>query len=175
MKIPVFLSRPNTLKGQREEFVNFVTGKLKKSGLEPRTLGKSDYPTDTPIREVQALARHCAGGVILGLAQLHVKSGCWHPGDDGHEFEEKKVLVPTPWTQIEGALLFSLGKPLLIIREEGLKGGVFDDGAMGNFVHTVNLFEGGKEQKRKINDIFMKWQSQVRSTYYGPSSKWSAP
>src|SRR5437660_3411049 len=37
--------------------------------LEPRAPGRSDYPTELPLREVLLVARHCSGGVILGFEQ----------------------------------------------------------------------------------------------------------
>lgn len=43
--------------------------------LEPRALGRSDYPTELPLREVLVIAKHCAGGIILGFEQYRSLDG----------------------------------------------------------------------------------------------------
>jgi len=44
---------------------------LDEFNLEPGALGRSDYPAEFPLREVLVIARHCAGGIILGFEQFH--------------------------------------------------------------------------------------------------------
>jgi hypothetical protein len=51
-----------------------ILGELDRLKLEPRAIGRSDYPTDLPLREVLVLARHCSAGVILGFEQPRVES-----------------------------------------------------------------------------------------------------
>ena len=38
-------------------------------------------------------------------------------------------VAPTPWNQLETGLLFGLGLPLLVLKQEGITGGIFDEGA----------------------------------------------
>jgi hypothetical protein len=35
--------------------------------MEPRTLGRGEYPKDYPLKEVYVTAKHCCGGIILGF------------------------------------------------------------------------------------------------------------
>jgi hypothetical protein len=35
--------------------------------MEPRTLGRGEYPKDYPLKEVYVIAKHCCGGIILGF------------------------------------------------------------------------------------------------------------
>lgn len=46
------------------------------------SLGKSDYPTTYPLREVFVIAKHCSGGVILGFSQFEVSGGIWRRGSN---------------------------------------------------------------------------------------------
>ncbi|MFZ9703570.1 MAG: hypothetical protein ACO3B7_05180, partial [Candidatus Limnocylindrus sp.] len=42
--------------------------------LEPRALGRSDYPDGLPLREILVIGRHCAGGIILGFEVTSVQT-----------------------------------------------------------------------------------------------------
>ena len=49
--IPVFLSCPTSLSKEQEWSRNFILRQLKRHKLEPRALGRSDYPTtDQKVR-----------------------------------------------------------------------------------------------------------------------------
>ena len=67
MRIPVFVSCPTSLSTKQDASRNLILAELKNCGLEPRALGRSDYPTDYPLREVLVIAKHCSGGIILGF------------------------------------------------------------------------------------------------------------
>ena len=47
-----------------------IIRQLDDNDLEARALGRSDYPTELPLREVLLIARHCPGGIILGFEQF---------------------------------------------------------------------------------------------------------
>jgi hypothetical protein len=61
MKIPVFVSSPTALNAQQHESREVLMQFLDELNLEPRALGRSDYPSELPLREVLVIARHCAG------------------------------------------------------------------------------------------------------------------
>jgi len=50
-----------------------ILRELERANLEPRALGRDDYPTELPLREVLMLARHCSGGVIWDLNRFLLK------------------------------------------------------------------------------------------------------
>ena len=50
--------------------------------------------------------------------------------------------LPTPWNQIEPAIAFSLKIPSLIIREQGIEGGIFDLGKFGSFYSSDKYWRG---------------------------------
>jgi len=139
MKIPVFVSSPTALSPEQEDSRERIVKFLDKLNLEPRALGRSDYPTDYPLREVLVIAKHCSGGVILGFEQVRATGGLVKPGTKS----EKKIKsnaplsIPTPWNHLEAGIMFGLRLPLLIFRQEGVSGGVFDNGVTDVFVHTI--------------------------------------
>jgi hypothetical protein len=141
MKIPVFVSSPTSLNPDQAASRAILMSFLKELNLEPRALGRSDYPSELPLREVMVIARHCAGGIILGYEQFHATSGTWKRGlgtKDGERMLKPKETesFPTPWNQLEAGILFGLGIPLLIFRDAGITGGVFDVGVTDVFIHV---------------------------------------
>lgn len=168
MKVPVFVSSPTALSPAQEESRNRIVKYLGKLNLEPRALGRSDYPTEFPLREVYVIAKHCSGGVILGFEQIRVTGGLVKPGT----IQEAKVKpltpisIPTPWNQLEAGIMFGLRLPLLIFREKGVTGGVFDNGVTDVFVHTIPVGNWMSEDETALNEVFLKWHAKVREHYY---------
>ncbi|HST57508.1 MAG TPA: hypothetical protein VLK84_02395 [Longimicrobium sp.] len=93
MKIPVFVSCPTALNPQQDASRKLILSELARHGLEPRALGRSDYPTELPLREVLLLAKHCAGGIILGFEQFEANGGTWKRGTTN----PRVVPGPTPF------------------------------------------------------------------------------
>ncbi len=165
MKIPVFVSCPTDLSTAQEASRRVILKELSQLSLEPRAIGQSDYPTELPLREVLILARHCAGGVILGFTQFESKSGISKPDTKKHKHSSRTVF-PTPWNQLEAGVLFGLQLPLLVFREEGIEGGVFDVGVTDVFIHKMPAGSIAGEEKKGLAQVFLKWQSAVRAKYY---------
>lgn len=167
LKIPVFVSCPTVLSKSQSASRRLIIKELEELGLEPRSLGRSDYPTDLPLREVLLIAKHCAGGLILGFEQFQANAGTWKRGTK----EERKVNVsvsfPTPWNQLEAGILFSLKLPTIVFREESISGGVFDAGVTDVFVHKMPASSISTIERQALREVILKWQGLVRAHYYG--------
>jgi len=168
MLIPVFVSMPNTLNDKQSESQKIVLGELGHHGIEARTLGRTDYPTSYPLREVLTLAKHCSGGVILGFSQFETTLGIWKNGTPFKKRVKKgeTILFPTSWNHLEAGVLFSLGVPLLVFREDGISGGVFDNGVTDLFVHPMPKPNADYQEKKALRAVFQKWTAEVRNHYY---------
>lgn len=166
MDIPVFVSCPTTLSKRQAASRSLILRQLARFNLEPRALGRSDYPTEFPLREVLLVARHCSGGVILGFEQYRSLTGVHHPGAAGQRKHDTPVSLPTPWNHLEAGILFGLRLPLLIFREKGLEGGVFDRGVSDVFIHDMPAPGDNAARKAGLGDVFLKWQAEVRRHYY---------
>jgi hypothetical protein len=162
MEIPVFVSCPTSLSPQQEGARTLIVRLLKRYKLEARALGRSDYPTESPLREVLAIAKHCAGGVILGFEQFRSLDGINRPETPLAKAQVGAKPFPTPWNNLEAGILVGLGLPLLIFRETDISGGIFDTGVTDVFTHPMPM-TGTSEG---LNDIFLKWQADVRQRYY---------
>ena len=169
MLIPVFVSMPNTLSNKQSAEQRLIFRELGHHGIEARTLGRTDYPTSYPLREVLTLAKHCSGGLILGFSQFEATAGAWKKDTPfkAKVGKNKPAQFPTPWNQLEAGILFALNVPLLVFRESGISGGVFDNGVTDLFVHTMPKPDAEYNEMKALRAVFQKWTAQVRAHYYG--------
>lgn len=167
MLIPIFGSCPTHLNNLQDEARRYILGELNRVGLEWRSIGKTDYPTEFPLREVLMLARHCSGGVILGFSQFETKTGIWKKETPYESVQNSHVAFPTPWNQLEAGVLFALGLPLLVFRDENVSGGIFDNGVTDLFVHPIPMVKVSKEDRKALREVIRKWAAKVHTHYYG--------
>jgi len=165
MRIPVFVSCPTALNEEQEKSKEVVAGELEKLNLEWRALGRDDFPTELPLREVLVLAHHCAGGVILGFEQLLAPKAIKRRGT-AEEKPLENLRVPSAWNHLESGILFAIGLPLLVFCEDGISDGIFDHGVSGAFVHKMPPPSINPSERNKWTAVFQKWQAAVRHRYY---------
>jgi hypothetical protein len=163
LKIPIFLSSPTALSPTQEASRKLIVDLLRDLNLEPRALGRSDYPTEFPLREVLVIAKHCAGGIILGFNQFSAQGGTFKPGTRFESTTSDPVMFPTPWNHLEAGILFSLGRPLMVFKEPAISGGVFDYGVTDVF---VNDMPGPTSKKSSLREAMLKWRDRVGAVYY---------
>ncbi len=166
MLIPVFGSCPTYLNNKQDEAKRLILGELGHARLEWRSLGQTDYPTNYPLKEVHILAKHCSGGVILGFSQFETSKGVWKKGTPFEKKEKALITFPTPWNQLEAGMLYSLGLPLLVFREDGISGGIFDNGVTDLFIHQIPKKKLGRQERKVIKEVIHKWARKVHAHYY---------
>jgi hypothetical protein len=166
MLVPIFGSCPTYLSREQDAARRLILGEVNHAGLEWRSLGRTDFPTRTPLREVFVLARHCAGGVILGFSQTEVSAGVKKKGTPEEERVSGRIGIPTPWNHLEAGILFALRVPLLVFREEHVAGGVFDVGNTDLFVHPMPMGRLSAAAKSSLREVVRKWANDVHGRYY---------
>jgi hypothetical protein len=168
MRIPVFVSCPTKLSKEQDRSRDRIIRELARLQLEPRALGRSDYPSESPLREVYVIAKHCSGGMILGFRQFTATAGIWKPRtrEQRPVRRGKPESFPSPWNHLEAGILFGLQLPLLIFREEPIRGGVFDDGVTDVFIHSVPKGDMSSVNLEGFREVLLKWSARVREHYY---------
>ncbi len=101
---------------------------------------------------------------MLGFTQMILRTGVAKPGV--HDRPLSDLSLPTPWNHLEAGILFSLRLPVLVFREKGISGGVFDDGVSDVFVHKMPTVPDFDKKGGSVRQVLMKWQARVRSHYY---------
>lgn len=169
MRIPVFVSAPSSdnLNLDQEKSIVIIYKLVTRYKLEWRALGRSDYPNDLPLKEVLRMVKHCSGGIILGFEQFRSTRGERRRGSSKAEVINSDVLFPTPWNQLEAGILFSAGIPIMIFREPGIAGGIFDIGTSEVFIHPMPTAATPAEAIDDLDSVFQNWVARVRRRYYG--------
>ena len=168
MRIPVFVSCPTKLNTGQDQSRGRILRELERLQLEPRALGRSDYPSEFPLREVYVIAKHCSGGIILGFEQFVATVGVWKKGtkEQTHLVRGAPVHFPSPWNHLEAGILFGLQLPILIFREGPVRGGVFDEGVTDVFIHSIPDGDLRDSKLEAFREVLLKWSAKVREHYY---------
>ena len=169
MRIPVFVSAPSpdNLSPTQEQGAVIIHKLVARYKLEWRALGRSDYPNDLPLKEVLRMVKHCSGGIILGVEQFRAPKGEFKRGSPNAIVVNSPVSFPTPWNQLEAGILFSAGLPMMIFREPGISGGVFDVGTSEVFIHPMPTANTSAQALDDLDSVFQNWVARVRKDYYG--------
>lgn len=157
--IDVFVSRPSWVPpGFRDGLERFLR-RIEDLGLTGRTLGQSDYPTESPLDGVIRLMEECRGAVILGYPQVTVVEG---------RVRDKKItdplVFPTEWNHIEAGLAYAREVPLLLIHHRGVCRGIFDRGATDRFLYAIDLADPGWPLDEQITGALRSWRDDVLAT-----------
>lgn len=123
MPISVFVSVGKTSSREQELFVSGIETNLEKNGLRPRTVGRSESSSRQPLRAIHRLMDRCAGALVVALPRVMIEKAIERRGEETTMLSG--TALATPWNQIEAAIAYSKGIPLLVIkegrvREEGL-------------------------------------------------------
>jgi hypothetical protein len=157
--IEIFLSRPSRLEPRFHKPLAGLERFLNGHRLTPRTLGTNQYTLQSPMDAVLELMDHCKGAIVLGYPQLKVSSG----QINGKAVPLKpRLMHATPWNHMEAVMAYAKDLPLLIIGHEGVTGGVFDKGVLGQYIFTANLAKDGWFRDKRIAGAFPQWLELVR-------------
>src|SRR4029078_8448985 len=116
----VFVSVGSPATEQQEAFVRAVEDRIRAEGLVPHTVGRNTWSADSPLQTVMALMESCAGAFVIALERSYFASGVEKRGGP-NEVTVADISLPTPWNQIEAAIAYARGLPLLVIVDSGLK------------------------------------------------------
>jgi hypothetical protein len=163
-RIPVFVSAPTSLSAEQQSSYSFILEVLAREHFEDRALGRSDYGVDYPLKEVYSIARHCSGGVILGYSQIRAPRVEIKPGTSSAS-TARNVAFPTPWNNLEAGILFGLKLPLMVFREDGIQGGIFDNGVSDVFIQRLPLGSPSADVAEGLGVAVQNWAGKVREHY----------
>ena len=152
----VFISRPNWIPDEFENGIENFYNLLKTMNLNPRTIGQSDFPNETPLNEVINLMTKCCGTIVLGIPQIEIDRG----KIKGTEINNK-IILGTEWNHIEAALAYSIGHPLLIIHHKNMSRGIFDRGACNSFVYEIDMHTNSWAISNEISGVISNWKSKL--------------
>lgn len=165
----MFLSYPKPHLKVQQDFIDRLCGYLRGRGLEPRTLGVTDYDMDAPLTAIRRLMLESNGMITIAFRRTLVKDAVIRSGADISGLLEtslRSVWYTSPFCQIEPAMAYQLGLPVLILRErEVVADGLLEQGVIGLFMPEFDLDTPVEEYfaSPEWNSIIGKWEGDVRS------------
>jgi hypothetical protein len=82
--ISIFISRATPFNEMQHYFLSAVTRYLRSRGLEPRTIGDTDYGKD-PMAHIRGVMMDCNGLIGIDIRRFHVIRGVDRPGAEASE------------------------------------------------------------------------------------------
>lgn len=167
MRHSVFLSHPSPITQEQVSFIKELKEHLKMRGFEPRTLGVSDYDMQEPLAAIRQIMLESNGVITIALKRYYVEKGASKHGSN-LGIPEQPIdgkWFTSPFCQIESAMAYQLGLPLLILREKGvIDDGILERGVAGTYLPEFDL-SGPRNylDSTEWHQIFAIWEGYVRS------------
>lgn len=165
MKTSIFLSYPKPFNSNQKLFISELCEYLFARGLEPRTLGVTDYDVDAPLKAIRRLMLESNGLMTVAFRRTLVESAEWKPGtSDAHHIQNK--WLTSPFSHIEPAMAFQIGLPVLILREVGvIEDGVLEKGVVGTYMPEFDLSNSTSSYLSSVEwgQVIRKWEVNVAS------------
>jgi hypothetical protein len=158
-QLNVFVSVGGTATDNQESFVTAIENRLKIENLIPNTVGRNKFSTDPTLKAVNELMNNCSGTIIVALERTYFPTGLEKRGGV-KESKLTEVKFATPWNQIEAAMAYSKGQPLLVIIEEGLKSEGLLEKGHDWYVMWVKPDKSSLNTS-EFNGIFSSWKNKV--------------
>jgi hypothetical protein len=116
----VYLSVGRTYTQAQTDFVSEFERHLRAADLTPQTVGRTYFKNSEPLRAIADCMRDCQGAVILAFERIHIDAGLeMRSGPEQASVAGQNL--PTVWNQIEAAMAYTMGRPLLVVVEPGLR------------------------------------------------------
>jgi hypothetical protein len=157
----VFLSVGSKEKrtSDQDQFVQALEGLLGNSGFQVRTAAASSINPLAKIREEMNL---CDGAVIVAFERIYAKEGRERKSSRSSE-KLADLKLTTVWNQVEAAMAYCLGLPLLIVREKGLRA----EGLLQQYDWCIHetVLSGETTRGEHFLGTFKDWADRVRAQH----------
>lgn len=165
MKKSIFLSYPRPFNADQENFIKDLSAYLSTRGMEPRTLGVTDYDVDALLKAIRRLMLESNGLITVAFRRTLVHSAEAKPGT-AEAFAIQDKWLTSPYAHIEPAMAFQIGLPILILRESGvIADGILEKGVVGTYMPEFDLSKASASylQSPELSQIIGKWEGYVAS------------
>lgn len=157
----IFVSVGGTATAAQEDFVRAIEDRLRSEGLIPHTVGRNTFSAEAPLKAVTELINKCSGTVVIALERSFFSSGISKRGGP-NQSAIQNVALPTPWNQIEAAMSYSRGLPLMVIVEKGLQGEGLLEKGYDWYVQEVDLLPSALVSPQ-FNGVLSNWKQKVEA------------
>lgn len=165
--ISVFFSYPNPFLESQVKFTTEIEKYLRGRGLQPRTIGKTDYGTAEPLHGIRRLMMESNGLISVALKRVSIEKGTSKPNSDLNQTSSDVSgrWLTSPWCHIEVAMAYQIGLPILIFRERGvIDDGILEKGISGVYLPEFDLANDVNYlETDEWRQIIGEWEGYVRT------------
>lgn len=154
----IFFSMPGNMSKEDEVTVIAYRQYLMNLGYEIIYYTRDTYPRFGQLSQIKASIEKCAAMIAFGTRQTFIKEGVYRPGMNGERFLTDTWLS-TPWNEVEVGMATMIGIPILLIKDDDIKDGIFDEVISESFISTLTSKTDIKELEK--NQIFSAWLSKI--------------
>ena|SRR5579863_2831487 len=119
MKPKVYISIGSAASSTQRQAAETVFRSLETAGLSPRQMERNEWTAEQPLRGIKRVIEQCHGIVVIAFPRYQFPSGTERQ-KDGNDKQLTDIRITTVWNQIEAAMGYARGLPLLVIAEQGL-------------------------------------------------------
>jgi hypothetical protein len=167
-ELNVFVSVGATATEEQESFVRAVEERLRSEGLTPHTVGRNAFSDESPLKTVTELLDRCSGTVIIALERMYFSNGIEKRGGSKAS-PVVDVKLATPWNQIEAAMAYSRGHPLMVIVEAGVKNEGLLERGYDWYVQSVQV-DASILANPEFNGVLSSWKKKLMPPSNKPST-----
>jgi len=161
-EINIFVSVGGTANDEQETFVRAVEERLRSEGFNPHTVGRNTFSADAPLKTVNTLLDKCSGTVVIALERTYFSSGV-QKRNGPQEVKLSETCLSTPWNQIEAALSYGRGLPLLVIVADTVKSEGLLEPGYDWYVQRVKPITASLNSN-EFNGVLSSWKQKIAST-----------
>ena len=161
MTINIFVSVGRTSTPEQEKFVSAIEQYLRDNGFEPRIVGRTAFSSLQPLKFIEQLMHECSGTIVIAFERIYIQEGIEKRGGEAEKVF-RDIKLSTVWNQIEAAMAYVLGHPLLVIVENGIRNEGLLETGYDWYMQWVKL-DASTLSTREFGGIFGDWKRRVEN------------
>lgn len=154
----IFFSMPGNMSKSDELTVKAFNDYISDLGFKVIYYTRDTYPRFGQLTKIKATIEKCAGMIAFGTKQTFIKEGVYRPGMIGERFLNDAWLS-TPWNEVEVGMAVMKGIPILLVKDDNIEDGIFDNVISESFISTLTSKTDIKELDR--NQAFTAWLAKI--------------
>lgn len=167
-RIPIFLSTTNTVNDLQGQFLNRLVAEIEEALLFPRTLPVSEQYPESILTNIRRLVFSSYGLLAINFRRFFVEI---LQSNVGQPPTSTPFWEGSTFSQIEPAMAFQFGIPILLVRERGTD---VNNGVWAGGITPLNIFIDWDSDNQSVDDffnsvqwreVFANWAAEVRGNY----------
>ncbi|MFF2909204.1 hypothetical protein [Paenibacillus sp. NPDC057934] len=167
-RIPIFLSTTNTVNDLQGQFLNRLITEIEEALLFPRTLPVSEQYPENILTNIRRLVFSSYGLLAINFRKFLVEI---LQSNVGQPPTTTPFWEGSTFSQIEPAMAFQFGIPILLVREKGTD---VNNGIWAGGITPLNIFVDWDSDNQSVDDffnsiqwreVFANWTAEVRGNY----------